>query len=67
MTEVLNSFHGLTDRDQDLLRMRYAEGKTVPEIAAMFGVKEATVYSALFRARKHLEEILDKGGKGHDE
>ena len=62
MEEVLESFQSLTDRDRDLLRMRYAEDKTVSEIAAIFGVKEATVYSALFRARKHLEDILGKEG-----
>lgn len=67
MTEVLNSFRGLSDRDQDLLRMRYAEEKKIPEIAALLGVKEATVYSALFRARKHLEEILNKEGISREE
>ena len=62
MEEVLESFHSHTDRDRDLLRMRYSEEKSIPENAALFGVKESTVYSALFRARKRLEDILGKEG-----
>ncbi len=60
MNEVLESWQSLTDNDRDIIRMRYAEGKTVPEISALLGVKEASIYSALFRARKRLAEHLKK-------
>lgn len=60
MSEVLESWQSLSDKDRDIIRMYYAEEKSVPEMAALLGVKEATVYTALFRARKHLTELLKK-------
>lgn len=66
MTEVIESWESLTDNDRDIIRMRYAEEKTVPEIAAILGVREASIYSALFRARKHLIKQLGKEKNHHE-
>ena len=60
ITEVLETWQTLTDNDRDIIRMRYAEEKTIPEMSAILGVKEASIYSALFRARKHLMDHLRK-------
>ena len=67
MEEVLNAWQTLTDKDRDIIRMRYAEEKTVPEMAALLDVRESTIYSALFRARKHLAEHLRKEKNPHEE
>lgn len=67
MEEVLDAWQTLTDKDRDIIRMRYAEEKTVPEMAALLDVRESTIYSALFRARKHLTEHLKKEKNHHEE
>lgn len=67
MTEVLESWKSLTDNERDIIRMRYAEEKPIPEIAAILGIKEASIYSALFRARKRLIKQLGKDEKHHEE
>ena len=66
MEEVLNTWQTLTDKDRDMIRMRYAEEKTIPEMAALLDARESTIYSALFRARRHLTEHLRKE-KNHNE
>ena len=63
----LDAWQTLTDKDRDIIRMRYAEEKTVPEMAALLDVRESTIYSALFRARKHLTEHLKKEKNHHEE
>ena len=67
MEEVLDAWQTLTDKDRDIIRMHYAEEKTVPEMAALLDVRESTIYSALFRARKHLTEHLKKEKNHHEE
>lgn len=67
MEEVLDAWKTLTDKDRDIIRMRYAEEKTVPEMAALLDIRESTIYSALFRARKHLTEHLRKEKNHHEE
>ena len=60
ITEIIETWQSVTDNDRDVIRMRYEEEKTIPEMAEILGVKEATVYSALFRARKHVIDHLRK-------
>ena len=67
MEEVLDAWQTLTDKDRDIIRMRYAEEKTIPEMAALLNVRESSIYSALFRARKHLTEHLRKEKNHHEE
>ena len=67
MEEVLSAWQTLTDKDRDMIRMRYAEEKTIPEMAALLDVRESTIYSALFRARRHLTEHLRKEKNHHEE
>ncbi len=67
MEEVLDAWQTLTDKDRDIIRMRYAEEKPVTEMAALLDVRESTIYSALFRARKHLAEHLRKEKNHHEE
>lgn len=64
--EVLDAWQTLTDKDRDIIRMRYAEEKPVMEMAALLNVRESTIYSALFRARKHLTEHLRKEKNHHE-
>lgn len=67
MEEVLSAWQTLTDKDRDMIQMRYAEEKTIPEMAALLDVRESTIYSALFRARRHLTEHLRKEKNHHEE
>lgn len=64
--EVLDTWQTLTNKDRDIIRMRYAEEKPVIEMAALLNVRESTIYSALFRARKHLTEHLRKEKNHHE-
>ena len=66
LSEVFDSWKGLSDKDRDLLHMRYVEEKSVPEIAALLNVRESTVYSALFRAKHHLERHLGKEAEANE-
>ncbi len=67
MEEVLSAWQTLTNKDRDMIRMRYEEEKTIPEMAALLDVRESTIYSALFRARRHLTEHLRKEKNHHEE
>lgn len=48
----------LTERQSECLRMRYAEGKSVSEIAEELGVKPSTVSRHLKKARARLQRVL---------
>lgn len=50
-------------RERQLLWLAYAEGATHAEIAAMTGLKSASIRLLLFRARRRLARLLrEKGG-----
>ena len=51
----------LKPRDRAMIWLAYVEGLDHREIAAVFGVHERSVRVILFRARKKLAAILEKG------
>ena len=51
----------LTERQRQLLRMRYEENKTVSVIAHELGVDKSTVSRTLTRAKKRLYKCLRYG------
>ncbi len=49
----------LTDDEQLVLGLRYGRDLTVPQIAALTGIREGTVKSRLHHALEHLQAALD--------
>jgi RNA polymerase sigma-70 factor (ECF subfamily) len=50
----------LTHRERDLLWLAYAQGSSHDEIAAVLGLKAASIKSLLFRARRRLAGLLGR-------
>ncbi|MBR6739258.1 MAG: sigma-70 family RNA polymerase sigma factor, partial [Oscillospiraceae bacterium] len=48
----------LTERQREMLRLRYEEEMSVSEIAAVLGVNKSTVSRTLARASQRLERAL---------
>ena len=48
----------LTDRQRQILRMRYSQSMTVSSIARELGINKSTVSRTLCRARRRLHHIL---------
>ena len=57
----------LSDRDRDLLRMKYKDRLSDWEIAALFGIKQDSVSGLVSRARKRVLKIAKKEGLLRDE
>lgn len=53
----------LGEPDASLLYLRDAEGFSVEELSAIFGLREGTVKSRLSRARGRMRGLLDKAGE----
>lgn len=51
----------LTDRQRDIVRSFYFEGKSVTDIAASMGVNKSTVSRHLKRSREKLKNVLSYG------
>jgi RNA polymerase sigma-70 factor (ECF subfamily) len=51
------AFERLAERDQDLIRLHHAEGRTHAEIAAELGISEASSRMALSRALARLAKL----------
>lgn len=58
---LLVSFKGLSQRDQDIIWMRHVDQMEYSEMAAVLGMQEAAVRTALSRARAKLEKTAQKG------
>jgi RNA polymerase sigma-70 factor, ECF subfamily len=56
---VEHALRRLGDRDQRMLRLRYAEDLTQGEVARLLGVPEGTVKVRLHRARRRLRRLLE--------
>jgi RNA polymerase sigma-70 factor, ECF subfamily len=56
---VEQALGSLGDRDQRLLRLRYAEDLTQDEVARRLGMPEGTVKARLHRARRRLRRLLE--------
>lgn len=57
--ELGRAIERLGPDDQLVLALRYGRDMTVPEIAAITGIRQGTVKSRLHGAREHLRAILD--------
>lgn len=57
----------LSDRDKDLLRMKYKDRLPDWEVAAIFGIKQESVSGLVSRARKRVLKIAKKEGLLRDE
>lgn len=55
----LRSYYGalLTDRQNDMLRMRYDEDLSFGEIADIMGISRQAVLDGVVKGERHLEEI----------
>lgn len=53
---MIESF-GLSEREAEVLRLRYVDGLSYSRIAAEMNMSEKSVGNALMRARKHMVEI----------
>ena len=56
--EVQSAMSGLTERDRQLLMLKYVDGLSYGEIAQRIGVTASSVQSRLHRARALLREKL---------
>lgn len=60
-TDLTRAMAGLKPRDRAMLWLAYAEGSSHQEIASTFGVKTGSVKLLLFRARRRLAGLLQRG------
>jgi len=60
--DVGRCFQKLKPRDRALLSLAYVEGCAHHEIAQTLGLSEKSIKVLLFRARRHLEQILRQNG-----
>ena len=54
----------LTEREREVLTMKFFENKSEPEIARELGVSESSVRAYVARGRNHLKAILYEGEGG---
>ena len=60
--ELREALRSLSDREQQLLWLVYAEGFSHKEVASIMNVSRASVKVLAFRARKKLSKLMSKGG-----
>ena len=65
--ELYEILDKLSDRDRDLLRMKYKDRLPDWEIAALFGIKQESVSGLVSRARKRVLKVAKKEGLLRDE
>lgn len=66
-SDLLNAFPELSERDRELIRMRHIDQLDYEDIAALCGISEGTVRTALCRAKRKLEQLTGKKqGKSHE-
>ena len=65
--ELYKMLDMLSDRDRDLLRMKYKDRLPDWEIAALFGIKQESVSGLVSRARKRVLKIAKKEGLLRDD
>ena len=65
--ELYKILDKLSDRDRDLLRMKYKDRLPDWEIAALFGIKQESVSGLVSRVRKRVLKIAKKEGLLRDE
>lgn len=60
LQEVVMAIRQLSERDQDILRMKYFENMSTPEIATRLGVQQSSVPSKVKRVRRRLYAALQE-------
>ena len=58
LTLVLDNFIKLKENERILITLRYIQGLTISDISSTTGKSEASVRKQLFRALKHLREMV---------
>lgn len=61
LNHVRHAIHGLPEREQRILHMKFLEGKTDREISMLLGTTESNVRKMIERARKRLKLTVYKG------
>ena len=60
---LLDSFENLSSREKELIRMRHIDRYSIEEIADQLNMKPNAVYTALSRAKAHLEKAAYRSAK----
>ncbi|MCH5259869.1 MAG: sigma-70 family RNA polymerase sigma factor [Lachnospiraceae bacterium] len=60
---LLDSFESLSSREKELIRMRHIDRYSIEEIADQLNLKPNAVYTALSRAKAHLEQAASLSAK----
>ena len=48
----------LTDRQREIFESYYYEGKTMQELAELYGVQKSSIHNVLYRAIRRIERCL---------
>ena len=56
---------GLSERERELLALKYGSGLTNREIACLTGMSESNIGTILFRTLQRLRTLWDEGGSQH--
>ncbi|USG65241.1 sigma-70 family RNA polymerase sigma factor [Brevibacillus ruminantium] len=59
-SELTSLLDSLNDTDRLILTLRFVQELSYEEIGSMVGMSKNTIGTRLFRARKHLKELLDR-------
>jgi len=59
-TDLTRAMAHLTQRERELLWLAYAQGSSHQEIAETLGLRTASIKMLLFRARRHLADLLTR-------
>ncbi|WP_297982164.1 sigma-70 family RNA polymerase sigma factor [uncultured Oscillibacter sp.] len=63
---IADAFSQLPARYRELILLRYANGYSTKEIAALLGMSQKNVQKVLWRAKKQLEQKLDELGECYE-
>jgi RNA polymerase sigma factor, sigma-70 family len=60
--KLLTAMGKLSEKERNIVAMKYAAGLKNSEIAALFGISDSNVGVVLYRSLKKLQKLLDLGG-----
>lgn len=63
---IADALSQLPARYRELILLRYANGYSTKEIAALLGMSQKNVQKVLWRAKKQLEQKLDELGECYE-
>ena len=64
VTALKDALQDLSEREQEIIRLRFVAGVTNRAIAKMMGLREGNVAVILFRALRKLRRVLEEAGYG---